>query len=495
MNGVKFIAVSNREPYIHRHSPEGVIECISPASGMTTAIDPILRSVGGIWVAHGSGDADRSAVDLNDHVAVPPGEPSYTLRRVWLDEELEKGYYYGLANEGLWPLCHVAFNRPVFRLSDWEAYRRANRIFAEAVLDEAAGNPAFVFIQDYHFGLLPRMLKNENPNLIVAQFWHIPWPNRETFRVFPWRDELLDGMLANDLLGFHLRYHCVNFLETVDRSVEAIVDTTHSNITRQGHVTMVRPFAISIDFEGHTRNAASIGVDTLMDRWIERIGFRPEFIGCGVDRVDYTKGIPDRLAAVDLFLDNHPEYVERFVFVQVGVPSRSNIGPYAYLAHEVDALVEQINGKWRRGGWQPIYYHRRHCSQPWLMALHRLSNFCLVSSLHDGMNLVAKEFVASRFDNRGVLILSQFAGAAHELADSLLVNPFSIDEMADAIARALAMPEEEQTRRMRRLREAVEENNIYRWAGKFLSTLLKIEVQERREGDEAGPVTSEVAAS
>jgi alpha,alpha-trehalose-phosphate synthase [UDP-forming] len=477
MAGTRFLVVSNREPYIHTRA-NGMIECMRPASGMATALDPILKASGGVWIAHGSGDADRLVVDARDHVRVPPEDPSYTLRRVWLPKKLEQEYYYGLSNEGLWPLCHVAFQRPEFQRSQWESYRAANEIFAEAVLEEAQDGPAFVFIQDYHFGLLPRILKNRNPQIAVAQFWHIPWPNRETFRAFPWKEELLDGMLGNDLLGFHLRYHCTNFLETIDRNIEALVDTEKSTIVRGGHTTSVRPFPISIDFQEHTKLAGSVEVAVETEAWMQRLGGRPRFLGLGIDRVDYTKGIAERIHAIDALLEQHPEYINQLCFVQIGVPSRTAIGSYEDLNRKIAALIDSVNRKWQRGRWQPIWFVHQHVDQPGLMALHKLADFCLVSSLHDGMNLVAKEFVASRTDEDGVLILSRFTGSARELTDALLVNPFATEEIAGAIHTALMMTPDERKRRMRRMRAAVEHNNIYRWAGKMLEALLRIDIPE-----------------
>lgn len=474
----KFVVVANREPYIHRHVGRR-IECVFPASGMATALDPILKACGGLWVAHGGGDADRAMVDAHDHVRVPPGRPQYTLRRVWLTKEQEAGYYYGLANEALWPLCHVVFIRPTFKQEDWQTYREVNELFARAVLEEVGNEPAFVFIQDYHFALLPRILKKANPNLIVAQFWHIPWPNREIFRTFPWREELLDGMLGNDLLGFHLRYHCQNFLDTVDRALEARVDVERSEVTRGGRTTVVRPFPISIDFDRHAAEAQSPTVESYMEGWRVKLGLEEhQLLGIGIDRIDYTKGIPDRLRAVDRFLEKHPAYRTKFVFVQIGVPSRSHIPHYKMLEAEVDKAVEEINWKWREKSWRPIILLKEHFGQAQLMALHRLAHFCLVSSLHDGLNLVAKEFVSSRFDGEGMLILSQFTGAARELTDALLVNPFGVEEMAEAICKALEMPEAERRKRMKKLREAVANNNIYRWAGKVISALLKFDFPE-----------------
>lgn len=468
------IVVSNREPYIHSYVNEQ-IECFQPASGMAAALDPVMEACGGVWVAHGSGNADREVTDSNSRIPVPPGDPRYTLRRVWLTPEQEQGYYYGLANSGLWPLCHIAFTRPVFRPSDWQAYREVNQLFADAVLEEAGDKPSFVFIQDYHFGLLPRLLKDRNPNLIVAQFWHIPWPNRETFRAFPWKEELLDGMLANDLLGFHLRYHCVNFLQTVDRTFEAMIDLEQSEIKRAGRTTLVRPFPISIDFEEHNELAASPAVDREMERWRRRLEPDGMFLGIGIDRIDYTKGIPDRLRALDHFFEHYPAYRGRVKFAQIGVPSRSQVPEYKRIDEEIDSVVSEINAKWGCRAWKPIEYIKKHQGPVSMMALHRLANFCVVSSLHDGMNLVAKEFVASRRDENGVLILSQFTGAATELAEALLVNPFAMDEIAEAIAKAIQMPEAEQRRRMQRMRTTVAENNIYRWAAKIVSTLTKFD--------------------
>ncbi len=473
----RFIVVANREPFIHRHSGDQ-ISVMKPASGVATAIDPIMDASGGTWIAHGSGDADRDVVDAFDRIRVPPHDPTYTLRRVWLTKEQEQGFYYGLANQGLWPLCHITFTPPVFRPSDWECYRKVNRLFADAVLQEAGDQPTFVFIQDYHFCLLPRMLKEANANLIIAQFWHIPWPNREVFRVFPWKDELLDGLLGNDLIGFHVRYHCQNFLDTVDRTIEARVDTDRFQITRGGQVTSVREFPISIDFAEHSSLAASPDVQAAMIRWQKRLGSSVEHLGIGIERLDYTKGIPQRLRAVDLLMEQYPELRGRFVFLQIAAPSRSHIPEYQRIEDEVENLVEEINFRWNDRGWQPILLIKAHHGPADMMAVHRLARFMVVSSLHDGMNLVAKEFVASRADDDGVLILSQFTGSARELTNALLVNPFAVHELCDAMHQAVVMPQEERTRRMQRMREYVERHNVFRWGGKILSELLRFDFPE-----------------
>jgi trehalose 6-phosphate synthase len=445
---------------------------------MVTALDPILRATGGVWIGHGSGSADRVTVDKRNHVRVPPDEPLYTLRRVWLTKQQEEGYYNGLSNEGLWPLCHMAFIRPIFNPQHWSVYREVNELFARAVLEEVGDQPAFVFIQDYHFGLLARILKDSNPNLIVAQFWHIPWPNPMAFQTFPWKDELLDGLLGNDLLGFHVRAHCQNFLDTVDRTLEARVDYEQFEVSRGGKATLVRPFPISVDVEGHQAISCSPAVDQEMSRWRQQLGLGDEFVALGIDRIDYTKGIPERLRALDRFLERHPGYRERLVFVQVGVPSRTHIRQYRLLDDEIDGLVDEINWRWSTESWRPIVYFKQQYGPVSMMALHRMADVCIVSSLDDGMNLVAKEFVASREDGDGVLILSRFTGAARELTGALLVNPFAVDEVADALGQALEMSEEERRKRMQKMLAAVSDNNIYRWAGKLLSALLKFEFPE-----------------
>jgi trehalose 6-phosphate synthase len=489
----RFILVANREPYVHRYV-NGRVECDPPASGMVTALEPIMRACGGVWIAHGSGNADRRVVDEQNCLRVPPENPAYTLKRVWLSKQQLEGYYNGLANEGLWPLCHMAFVRPVFDPRHWETYREVNSIFAEAVLEEAGDAPAFVFIQDYHFGLLPRILKERNPNLIVAQFWHIPWPTPMAFQTFPWREELLSGLLGNDLLGFHLRSHCLSFLDTVDRTLEAKVDGEAFEVSKGSRVTVVRPFPISIDFDAHAELARSPTVAAEMKRMRQRFGLSELSVGLGIDRIDYTKGIPERLRAIDHFLELHAEYRGRFVFFQVGVPSRTHIPEYKRLDAEIDNLVEEINWRWSADSWKPLIYLKHQFGPVEMMALHRLADFCTVSSLDDGMNLVAKEFAASRTDGDGVLILSRFTGAARELSAAIQVNPFAIEETADAIVQALTMTEDERRRRMQKLRSAIAENNIYRWAGKLLSALLKFDFPEMPDAHSSATPHHEASA-
>jgi trehalose 6-phosphate synthase len=472
LGGAKLIVVANREPYIHRYH-NGAIEWIRPAGGLTTALDPVMRACGGVWVAHGSGDADHLVTDPSGRVGVPPDDPSYVLRRVWLSKEQEEGYYYGFANSTLWPLCHQVYCRPTFEPAHWAAYRQVNEQFAAAVLEEAGSGPAVVFVQDYHFALVPRLLKNARPDLVVAQFWHIPWPHAETFRLCPWGAELLDGMLGNDLLAFHTQHHCNNFLETVDRTVESRICREKFAVRFRGHETTVRPYPISVD--------PDLAQEYLGPRWRRRaaavrrnyrLGARPLLVG--VDRVDYTKGIPERLRALERMLGQHPELVGQFHFVQVGAPSRTHLSAYRHLNDEVQDLADRINWTYGTADWQPVVFINEHCGPEEIYTLYRMAAGCVVSSLHDGMNLVAKEFVTARDDEQGVLVLSQFTGAARELTDAVVINPFDVQQLADGLLAALTMPAEEQKRRVRRMRAQVADHNIYRWAGMLLSEACKL---------------------
>jgi trehalose 6-phosphate synthase len=472
LGGAKLIVVANREPYIHRYQ-DGEIKWIRPAGGLTTALDPVMQACGGIWVAHGSGDADAEVSDAHGRIRVPPDEPSYALRRVWLTRDDEEGYYYGFANGMLWPMCHQVFARPVFDPRHREVYRSVNETFARAVLEEARGGPALVFVQDYHFALLPRLLKFARPDLVVAQFWHIPWPNVEKFLVCPWAKELLDGMLGNDLLGFQTQGDCNNFLETVDRALECRIDRERFAVQRTGRDTAVRPFPISVDpslADQYLGADWEVRAAALRKRY--RLGDRPLIVG--VDRVDYTKGIPERLRAVDRLLQKHPELKGSFHFVQIGAPSRTHIPAYRDLTEEVHKLAEQINWMYGTDSWQPVVFLNEHHGPEDIFVLYRIAAGCVVSSLHDGMNLVAKEFVTARGDDRGVLVLSKFTGAARELRDAVLVNPFDVDEMAAGLRATLTMAGDEQERRMRRMRAQVSDHNIYRWAGMLLSAIGKL---------------------
>jgi trehalose-6-phosphate synthase len=470
----KLVVVSNREPYMHIHSGRE-IKCIMPASGMVTALEPILKACGGLWIASGSGDADKETVDENDKLLVPPYEGKYTLRRVWLTKEQEDHFYYGFSNEGLWPLCHIAHTRPIFRIEDWEKYVEVNQMYADAVIEEIKNEEEpFILVQDYHFALLPQLIKKQRPDAKVAIFWHIPWPNPESFGICPWQRELLLGMLGADLIGFHTQYHCNNFLETVNNSIESRVIWESFSVKIGRHFTLVKPFPISIAF---TLRDYENNMDSKSEpaELLKHHGIHAQHFGIGVDRIDYTKGLIEKFLAVERFFEKNPEYQGRFTFVQIGAPSRSLLKSYSDTINAVDNEVSRINWRFRQKHWQPILFLKKHHSHEEIMPYYHSADFCMVTSLHDGMNLVAKEYIASRNQNDGVLILSRFAGASHELHGAIVINPYDIEQAADAICLALEMPPDVQQQKMKQMRRMVMSHNVYSWASNILRTMASIQ--------------------
>ncbi|OGS24214.1 MAG: trehalose-6-phosphate synthase [Elusimicrobia bacterium RIFOXYB2_FULL_50_12] len=462
--------ISNREPYMHIiDEAAGKPRCVRPASGVVTALDPVMKACGGQWIAQGSGNADRKFVNSKDKLGVPPDDIHYILKRIWLSKEEENGYYYGFSNEGLWPLCHITYTRPVFRESDWQMYKKVNQKFADSLIEELPAKNAFVFIQDYHFTLLPRMIKEKRPDATVAMFWHIPWPNPEVFSICPYQEEILDGMLGCDLIGFHVQYHCNNFIDTANRMLECRIDTERFSVIRSNKETYIRSFPISVDNISYS--AANDNLAEEINDIRKEHDLEGKIVGLGVERIDYTKGILERILAIDRFLDKYPEYKGKFVFIQLASPSRTHIKHYHDLMGEIDELVERINWKHSENGWKPVIYLKKHFSSDEIKPYYALADLCIVSSLHDGMNLVAKEYVASKNDCKGTLILSCFTGAARELMDAVQINPYSTEKFADAIRYAIEMPEEEKSRRMKAMRKIVAENNVYRWAGGIINEL------------------------
>lgn len=471
--------ISNREPYIHEKRGKK-IECLVPASGLVTALEPVLKACGGTWIAHGSGDSDREVVDAQGKIRVPPEEPQYLLKRVWLTKEEEKGYYYGFSNEGLWPLCHIAHTRPSFRAEDWEYYQTVNRKFAEAILEELTGaEEPLILIQDYHFALLPRLVKEERPDARVAIFWHIPWPNPESFSICPWQREILHGMLGADLIGFHIQFHCNNFLDTIDRTLESRIDWEHFAVERGGQTTLVKPFPISIAFPGQSNGSiTSDAAKPNKENLLKDLGVRAKHLGVGVDRIDYTKGIVERFRATERFLEKYPAYQGEFTFVELGAPSRTHIKEYHDLIATVEEEADRINWRFKMKEWQPIVFLKKHHSHEEIRPFYEAADLCLVTSLHDGMNLVAKEYIGARDDESGVLILSQFTGASRELRDALIVNPYDIGGMAEAIRTALEMDLSEQKARMRNMRETLKNRNIYYWAADLITALAQVRLEK-----------------
>jgi trehalose 6-phosphate synthase len=481
LRGDQVIVVSNREPYLHERTEAGIV-LRRPASGLVTAVEPVMRACSGTWIAHGSGGADREVVDSHDRIGVPPESPEYRLRRIWLTEQEEQGYYYGFANEGLWPLCHVAHVRPVFRESDWEQYRIVNQRFADAVVQEARREDPVVLVQDYHFALLPQMIAEKLPRATVLTFWHIPWPNPESFGICPWRKEILQGMLGSTIVGFHTRFHCKNFIDAVDRFLEARIEHEHSSISFQGSETLIESYPISIEWPTPAETETWAPVAECRRRVFERLHLPADTcLAVGVDRFDYTKGILERLRAVEGLLERHPQWRGKFVFVQVAAPTRSALDEYRNFHARIQLATDRINQRFGGAGDQPVHLVVAHHERDALNELFRAANMCVVTSLHDGMNLVSKEFVAARDDEQGVLILSRFAGAARELTEALIVNPYHVEESADALHRAATMPPAEQRERMASLRMTVREHNVYRWAGRMLADAGRWRLRARIE--------------
>jgi trehalose 6-phosphate synthase len=479
--GRQLVVVSNREPYVHQIE-EGQIRMMVPAGGLVAALDPVLQACGGVWIAHGSGDADRETADAQGRLMVPPQDPRYTLMRVWLTREEEQGYYYGFSNEGLWPLCHLAHERPIFRADEWDSYRKVNERFAQAVLAEVGDNKAMVLVQDYQLALVPRILKEARPGLRVGLFWHIPWPNPEVFRICPYGKDILAGMLGADLVGFHLQQYCNNFLETVDRLMESRLDWDHFAIELKGHSSEILPFPISVQNweERRVPEGAKLAEQIAALKAQYKLG--KTYIAVGVDRVDYTKGLPERFRAIDRFLEKYPQHRGRFTFVELGAPSRTHIPRYREHLAGLEALVDEINWKYQTDDWTPIRFLATHHDVSTVHAFLYMAPMCIVSSLHDGMNLVAKEYVAAMAGRDGVLILSEFAGAARELSDALIINPYDTEQFAEAIRRGVEMGNAERKERMGRMYRTVEEHNVYRWAAAFISKLAATRVEEAAGG-------------
>jgi trehalose 6-phosphate synthase len=482
LRGEKIIIVANREPYIHERAPGGGVTVLHPASGLVTALEPVMRACSGVWIAHGSGSADRETADAHGHVPVPPGEESYLIRRVWLSAEEVKGYYYGFANEGLWPLCHIADTRPTFRSEDWKHYQAVNQKFADAVSEEADIEDPIILVQDYHFALAPRLIREQLPKATVLSFWHTPWPNPERFGICPWRNELLEGLLGSSIVGFHTRVHCHNFIDAIDRYLEARIDRERQAVVQRGRTTLVRPYPISTEWPVRWLQAVPSVSECRTSIFTELSLPADALLGVGVDRLDYTKGLEERLLAVERLLERFPALCGRFTFAQLAAPSRTEIDRYRQLNESLESVAARINRRFGRGTYRPIVFLRAHHEPPTVFKYYRAADLCYVSSLHDGMNLVAKEFVAARDDEHGVLVLSQFTGAARELTEALIVNPYDVDEAASALAAALEMAPEEQRARMRSMRAYMSEFNVYRWAGRMLVEAARLRDRERLTG-------------
>jgi trehalose 6-phosphate synthase len=490
LNDCKFILVSNREPYEHVRHDRG-IEIKQPAGGVVSALDPTMRRTHGTWVAWGSGTADHEVSDDLGRIAVPPGEESYTLRRVWLNDADVDGYYHGFANRALWPLCHMLIQHVEFRTEYWERYRTVNLRFAHAAADEAerCTGRAMAWIQDYHFALAPEFLRAMRPSLFIHQFWHIPFPPPDILRLLPagTHEAVLRGLLGNDLMEFQIDRYAMNFLDCVDAYVpDAEVDRDTQTVMFRDRVIRVDAFPISIDVEKFEGLADAPDARTRVETLRSRYAKCSRQLGVCVDRIDYTKGIPERIRALDTLWTECPELREKFSFIFVCTPSRTDVPAYNLLEREVSQAVMEVNERFGHPGWTPIVLINENVDADLLAAVYRAGDVCIVSSLQDGMNLVAKEFVACQLDERGVLILSRFAGSAEEIDGALLINPFNVDGFVEAIRTAIDMSADERRRRMHRMRRRLYNATIFDWLDSILARATRIMAAEERSGSTAG---------
>ena len=467
LDGQQLIVVSNREPCVHELAADGTIAVRRPTSGLVTALDPVLRATGGTWIAHGSGSGDRAVTDRFDRIRIEEEDGGYTLRRVWLTRGEERGYYQGFSNSALWPLCHLAFESPRFTRSDWRHYQSVNERFADAVVSESTSPSPVVLVQDYHFALLPALVRERLPDAVIATFWHIPWPSAARFMRFPCGRALLDGLLGSDIVGFQTDDHARSFLDCV-AAADIPADLANGVVGGAHGAVSIRAYPISVEWPSRWARLTP-GVDECRRSVRAELGLAPDTpLMLSVDRLDYTKGIEERLHAIRRLLARGNATVGRPVFLQVAAPSRTRLERYRLLGERVRAQAAAINDRFGDRHYQPVVLVERNIEPAEIFRLFRAADACHVNSLDDGMNLVSKEFVAARDDARGVLILSRFTGSARELTGAIQVNPFDIDGVADAIADGLTMADEEQQRRMLMMRRHLEHHDVYRWAGRLL---------------------------
>lgn len=471
--GTRIVIASSREPYQHVHRGDE-IEVIRSAGGLATALDSVARATRAVWVAQASGDADRDVADLVGRVSMPPGQNRYTLQRLWIEDEERAEGFTRFANGCLWPLCHIVYVRPHFIGTHWRAYREVNRQYADAVIEAAGPDPALVLLQDYHLATCASEIRARRPDLTIVHFWHIPWPNPEVFRILPWKKEVLEGLLACDLLGFHIRFHGINFMDTVSHELEALVDRERWVVRRKGRKTFVRAYPISPDVAEYSLAAGDPKMPAAVRGLRERLGLGDAKVILGVDRMDYTKGIPERLDAFGRLLEKHTDWRGRVAMVQIAVPSRVNLPEYQAIAREVDERVQTLNERFGTPARHVVHLITENLDFHELIPYYAMADVMAVTSLHDGMNLVSKEYVASKPDHSGVLVLSPYTGASRELEDAIQVSPYDADGLTGALHRALTMKPEETKRRMRALRETVASQNIYDWARKILRDVKRL---------------------
>ncbi len=487
LGNVNLIVVSNREPVAHEYVGKK-IKSVKSVGGLTIGIEPIMKTLNGTWVAYGSGSADKASSDSSGRIKITSEEENeyYAIKRIFLSKQEINDYYYGYANSVLWPLCHIVYVKPVFNSYQFLAYDEVNKKFAAVIKEEietlknnspetGEGKPEnIIWLQDYHLARCAKYLKEYDSKIKVGIFWHIPWPNPEVFSICPEKEALLEGLLSNDLIGFHISYHCQNFLRVCEWELEAQVNWADYTVTYKGHKTKIMPCPISVDFQYLQHLADSEKVENIISdiqNKDEIIEHPYEYLAISVDRLDYTKGIIEKLKAIDRLLENYSELRGKFVFLQFGVPSRVHLDAYKRFNDDINSLSEEINWKYGTGDWYPVVRYFKQLDLETYLAYYRLADLVIVSPLHDGMNLVAKEYISSSANCRGMLVLSRFAGAAKELLDAVLVNPFNTECFSESIYKALFMDRDEKVRRMEKMQNIIKENDIYDWAYNFLFAL------------------------
>lgn len=478
---LRMIIAADGETRTSEKKGEKIIEKV-PAGGVSIGLDPIARASRATYIARSRKPLEKSITHGRVNVTHPDG--NYTLQRLFLTPEEMDAYYYGFANQTIWPLCHVTFQEPILRKDWYEGFKKVNQKFAKAVKDEIRGK-TFIWINDYQLMLVPQYLEKPK-NTIIGMFWHIPWPTWEVFRILPQKKELLESLLANDFLAFHRGYHVRNFFETVRRELEARIDEETNKVFYNGHETTVKNLPMGVDTDV-IKSLVSVDKDygpvTSIVRKI--FGFEQEKqdmdvyfkkykVILGVDRLDYTKGIKLRLRAIDKFFEKHPKYIGKAIYLGIMAPSREVIPSYKILKKEIEILSEQINKKYEKRDWKPIHMISKSYPRTEVIKFFRKAPICLVTPLDDGMNLVSKEFMvaSSLAKDPGMLVLSQFAGSAIDLTESLIVNPYNLEEVADAIKKGLEMDTKEKAKRSKSMTETLDEKNVYAWARGFVAETL-----------------------
>lgn len=464
----RFILVANAEPYVHEEK-NGQIVCEKIAGGLTTALDPMMIESGGVWIAWGRGGADFEVLDSDNKVGVPEGKEGYALKRIKLTQQEVEGFYVGFANEILWPICHSFLDKAELDENDWRLYKKVNQRYARATLEEIEKDD-LTWVQDYHLALVPTLIRKEYPDAKIALFWHIPWPSWEIYRTLPWRNRIMEGLLGSDFIGFHTPEQVKNFLQCAKASGNVLKEEKSKLIVNSREVK-VKSVPLGVDYDWFANLARQGQMKT--ESKVLRETFESEKVILGVDRLDYTKGIPQRLEAFELLLSENPDLHGKIKLIQRIPPSRTQVEKYQKLGEEINELIGQINGQYQKKDWIPVRsFHQFFPELKQLIPYYLAADIALVTPLIDGMNLVSKEYIATTHD--GVLILSEFAGAASELKEAIQVNPYNPRELKEAIQKAISMPKEERKKRLSKLKDRVKNRDLNWWREEILNHWLSV---------------------